>query len=194
MTMNLLDQILEHNEYFVENNLYEQYRTSRFPNKKLVVVSCMDTRLTELLPAAMGLKNGDSKIIKTAGAVVSHPFGSVMRSIMVAIYELGAQEICVVGHHDCGMTSIDPNHTLQKMRDRGISENTIDTLGYAGIDLRHWLKGISSLEESVLESARVIRQHPLIPADVRVHGLVIHPVTGRLEVLAGDYQLETDLA
>ena len=61
--MSLMDQILKHNEYFVENSLYEQYRTSRFPNKKLIVVSCMDTRLTKLLPAAKELQNGDSKII-----------------------------------------------------------------------------------------------------------------------------------
>jgi len=188
--MSLMDQILKHNEYFVENSLYEQYRTSRFPNKKLIVVSCMDTRLTELLPAAMGLKNGDSKIIKTAGAVVSHPFGSVMRSIMVAIYELGAEEICVVGHHDCGMTSIDPNHTMQKMLASGIPKETIETIGYAGIDLQLWLKGISSLEQSVLESARIIRQHPLVPAEVKVHALLIDPVTGRLEVLADDYHPE----
>ena len=30
---------------------------------KLAIVSCMDTRLTELLPRALGLKNGDAKII-----------------------------------------------------------------------------------------------------------------------------------
>lgn len=41
----------------------------------------MDTRLLELLPKAMGLKNGDAKIVKNAGAVISHPFGGVMKYI-----------------------------------------------------------------------------------------------------------------
>ena len=49
----------------------------------------MDTRLTELLPAALGIKNGDVKLIKNAGGVVMAPFGSVMRSLLVAVYELG---------------------------------------------------------------------------------------------------------
>ena len=53
----------------------------------------MDTRLTALLPAALGIKNGDVKMIKNAGGVISHPFGSVIRSLLVAIFELGVEEI-----------------------------------------------------------------------------------------------------
>ena len=58
----------------------------------------MDTRLTTLLPEALGIKNGDVKIIKNAGGVVSHLFGSVVRSILVAIYELGIEEIMAVSY------------------------------------------------------------------------------------------------
>ena len=52
---------------------YEKYITDKYPDKKLAVLSCMDTRLTELLPAALGLKNGDAKIIKNAGDLVLTP-------------------------------------------------------------------------------------------------------------------------
>lgn len=69
----LLDEIMEYNHSFVEKKEYEKYQTSKLPNKRLVVVSCMDMRLTELLPKAMNLRNGDAKILKTAGAVVSPP-------------------------------------------------------------------------------------------------------------------------
>ena len=60
----------------------------------------------ELLPQAMGFRNGDVKLVKNAGAIVSHPFGSVMRSILLAIYELHAEEVVVVGHTGCGMTGL----------------------------------------------------------------------------------------
>lgn len=63
----MIEQIVEYNKKFVENKGYEPYLTSKYPNKKLAVLTCMDTRLTELLPAALGLKNGDAKIIKNAG-------------------------------------------------------------------------------------------------------------------------------
>ena len=80
----MIEQIVEYNKKFVENKGYEPYLTSKYPNKKLAVLTCMDTRLTELLPAALGLKNGDAKIIKNAGGVISSPFGSAMRSLLIA--------------------------------------------------------------------------------------------------------------
>ncbi len=66
----MIDQIIAFNKTFVEQKCYEKYLTSKYPDKKLAVLSCMDTRLTELLPAALGLKNGDAKIIKNAGGLV----------------------------------------------------------------------------------------------------------------------------
>lgn len=183
----LLDEMIEYNKKFLENKEYEKYQTSKLPNKKLVVVSCMDTRLTELLPKAMNLRNGDAKILKTAGAVVSHPFGSIMRSIIVAIYELNAHEVCVVGHHDCGMAHVNPIATTKKMLERGISEQTLETLDYAGINIKDWLRGFDSVSESVLQSVEVIRNHPLIPKDIPVHGLVINPETGALDIVDNGY-------
>ena len=98
----MVEEIIAFNKQFVENKGYEKYITNKYPDKKLAILSCMDTRLTELLPAALGLRNGDAKIIKNAGAVISHPFGSVIRSLLVAIYELGVEEIMVIAHSDCG--------------------------------------------------------------------------------------------
>jgi carbonic anhydrase len=181
--MEKLDEILEFNQKFVEEKAYEPYITSKFPNKKLVILSCMDTRLTELLPRALNLKNGDVKLIKNAGAVVSHPFGSVMRSIIVAVYELGADEVFVIGHHGCGMGSLDAVETKKKMKSQGISEDTLHTLAYAGVNLDKWLARIDSIPNSVKESVEMIRNHPLIPNSVKVHGLVIDPETGKLDLV-----------
>ena len=64
----MLDEILEFNKQFVANKGYEKYITNKYPDKKIAILSCMDTRLTELLPAALGIKNGDVKMIKNAGA------------------------------------------------------------------------------------------------------------------------------
>ena len=66
----MINQIINHNKTFVAQKGYEKYITDKYPDKKLAVLSCMDTRLTELLPAALGLKNGDAKIIKNAGGLV----------------------------------------------------------------------------------------------------------------------------
>ena len=87
----MIDEILQYNQQFVAAKGYEKYITSKYPDKHLAVLSCMDTRLTELLPAALGLKNGDAKFIKNAGGLVISPFDSAMRSLIVAIFELGVR-------------------------------------------------------------------------------------------------------
>jgi carbonic anhydrase len=149
----------------------------------------MDTRLVELLPKAMGIRNGDVKMIKIAGAVVSHPFGSVMRSVLVAVYNLGAEEVAVVGHHGCGMTGLSPARVLDEASRRGISVRTLKALEEDGADLQHWLTGFQSPEAGVLASVDMIRNHPLMPKDVAIHGLIMDPETGRLEVLTADSRI-----
>ncbi len=183
MPTHLLNSILQHNRTFVQERRYEPFRTDSPPNKHLVVVTCMDSRLVELLPHAMNLRNGDVKLLKTAGAVVSHPFGSIMRSILVAVYDLGAREICIVGHHGCGMTGLNGGKILEKARARGIPEETIRILDHAGIKPKEWLVGFDRVEEAVRQSVDVVKHHPLLPADVVVNGLVIDPTTGQLDLL-----------
>ena len=106
----MIDQIIDYNKSFVAQKGYEKYLTDKYPDKKLAVLSCMDTRLTELLPAALGLKNGDAKIIKNAGGLVISAFDSAMRSLIVAIYELGVEEIMVVAHSHCGACHMSYDH------------------------------------------------------------------------------------
>lgn len=109
--MSKLEEIIKYNESFVGNKDYQEYVTTKIPKKKMAILSCMDTRLTELLPKAMNIKNGDAKIIKDAGATVMHPFGGVMRSILVAVYEFGAEDVFVIGHHGCGMSNLNTKKT-----------------------------------------------------------------------------------
>ncbi len=187
--MRKMDEILAFNKQFVEGKDYEQYlTTNRPPEKRVIIVTCMDARLTELLPKAMNMKNGDAKIIKNAGAIITSPFGNIMRSVLVALYELHANEVFLVGHHDCGMTGIDPNEVIKHMQARGIPEHVIHTLRHSGINLYRWLTGFDSVRESVVNSVEIVRNHPLLPPGTPVHGLIIHPDTGELEVVTDGYQ------
>lgn len=176
----MIDEIMKYNEAFVKNNEYEKYITSKYPDKKLAIVSCMDTRLTQLLPAALGLKNGDAKIIQNAGGVISHPFGSAMRSLLIGIYELYVEEILVIGHTDCGARYIDSQKMIEKMKAQGITQENINLLKYCGVDFDSWLGGFMDLEVSIRKSVDMICSHPLVPKMVVVHGLIIDSVTGEL--------------
>jgi len=179
----MIDEMLRFNKSFVESKGYEKYRTSKFPDKKIAIVTCMDTRLTELLPAALGIKNGDVKIIKNAGGTITNPFDSTVRSLLVAIYELGVNEVMIIGHTGCGVQGMDSADMLELMRGRGIPEEHITLMRHCGINLDEWLHGFEDTEAAVHETVGLVRNHPLVPADITVRGYIMHSVTGELTAI-----------
>ena len=174
-----IDGILAHNRAFVERRDFERYTTDKYPDKKLASVSCMATRL-----AALGLKNGDAKIIKGAGAEVAHPFGSVMRSLLIAVCELGVEDIMVVAHTNCGAQHMSGAAMIDSMRRLGVSDERIEFARHCGIDFDRWLAGFGDTEESVRKSVDLILNHPVMPPHVRVAGFVMDSVTGELVPVA----------
>ncbi len=170
----MIDTILEYNRKFVESGEYEKYKTSKYPDKKIAILTCMDTRLVTLLPAALGIRNGDVKLIKNAGAVVTNPFDSTIRSLLVAIYELGVNEI---------MVGMDAGEMLHLMKERGIDDEHISLMRHCGIDLDSWLHGFDDTPSAILETIDLISHHPLVPKDVVVRGYMMDSVTGELTPL-----------
>ncbi len=179
----MIDSILEFNREFVARKEYEKYATSKYPDKRIAIVTCMDTRLVELLPAALGIKNGDVKMIKNAGGTITNPFDSTVRSLLVAVYELGVNEIMIIGHTNCGVQGMDANEMLSLMRKRGISEEHITLMEHCGINLREWLHGFEETDAAVAETVDLVKNHPLMPADITVRGYILDSVTGELTAL-----------
>lgn len=179
----MIDEILKYNREFVESEGFRQFKTSKYPDKRIAIVTCMDTRLVELLPAALGIRNGDVKMIKNAGGTITNPFDSTMRSLLVAVYELGVNEVMVIGHTGCGVQGMDAEEMLGLMRERGINEEHISLMRHCGIDLNSWLHGFSDTAEAVNETVDLIRNHPLMAKDVRVAGYIMDSETGLLESL-----------
>ncbi len=157
---NMIEDILKFNKEFVAAKGYEPYVTSKYPDKKIAIVTCMDTRLVQLLPAALRIKNGDVKIIKNAGGTITNPFDSTMRSILVAVYELGVNEIMVIGHTGCGVQGMNAEEMLHLMRERGIDDEHISLMRHCGIDLDKWLHGFTDTAEAIAETVDLIRNHP----------------------------------
>lgn len=190
----LLQEILEYNEQFVLNKQYLPSEATKMPKKRMVVVSCMDARLIELLPKALDIHDGDAKVIRNAGGKIASPFDSVMQSVVASVYDLNADEIFLIGHHRCGASQTDPKGTIQKMLDRGVTTPEIlSAIEYAGVDLEKWLFGFHEVGDSTQANVDLVRNHPLIPKDVPVHGLVIDPHTGKLDLVVDGYQALNNL-
>ena len=175
--MGTIDEIIRFNRGYVEAKAYEPHLTDKYPDRKLAVLSCMDTRLSVLLQEALGLKNGDAKIIKNAGAVIPTPWDSAMRSLVVAVYELGVEEVMVVAHSGCGACHMSFGHFREEMLHRGIPEAN---LRRDDVDLDEWLEGFHDPEASVRNTVAGIKGHPLMPTGIVVRGFIMDSATGAL--------------
>ena len=181
----MIEEILKYNKEFVEQKGYERFLTDKYPNKRIAIVTCMDTRLVELLPAALGLRNGDVKIIKNAGGTITNPFDSAMRSLLVAVYELGVTEIMVIGHTHCGVQGMDSAEMQHLMLERGVPASNITLMKHCGIDLDSWLHGFDDTAAAVNETVDLIERHPLMPPEgITVRGYIMDSVTGKLTQVA----------
>ncbi|MCQ2101500.1 MAG: carbonic anhydrase, partial [Fibrobacter sp.] len=128
-------------------------------------------------------KNGDVKMIKNAGGTITNPFDSTVRSLLVAIYELGVNEIMIIGHTGCGVQGMDAQEMLHLMKERGVDEEHISLMRHCGIDLDSWLHGFEDTEAAVLETVDLVKNHPLVPKDIVVRGYIMESETGALKSL-----------
>ena len=174
----MVDDILKYNRQFVSEKAYEPFITDKYPAKKLAILTCMDTRLTVLLQEALGLRNGDAKIIKNAGGIIPTETDTAIRSLLVAIYELGVNEVMVIHHSTCGACHMSYEEFRPHMLERGIPEDTLKE--WEGRGIGPWLEGFHDTEASVRRTVEAIVNHPLVPKDVTVRGFIIDSVTGEL--------------
>lgn len=175
--MDRLQEILDYNHLFVESKGYEKYQATKYPSKRIAIVTCMDARLLELLPKAMNLKNGDAVMIKVAGGEISEHLDSVIRSLLISIYELHVEDIFIIGHHNCGAQYLCPDAFMHEM--------ALECGELEGMDeqIKELLNGFGNLEASVKKSVSLLKRQPFIPKRISVHGLLIDPDTGKLEVV-----------
>ena len=132
--------------------------------KGLAVVTCMDSRIDPL--AILGMKAGDVKILRNAGARVTD---DVLRTLVLACYLLDVTRVLVMPHTRCRMvgSAEDDIHALIEER------YGVDTYS---LEFRTVLDQESSLRRDI----RRIRSFPMLPADLVVGGAVYDVDTGRL--------------
>ena len=179
--MPLLDELLAHNRRFVAER---ELPFSRIPARKVVIFTCMDTRLVDFLEPALGLGRGDAKIIKNAGTTVIDPKGGVIRSLVVAVHALGCDEVLVIGHLDCGMGQIDEEDLERRMLASGVPARAITELQPS---LAEWLGTFRDVYGNVRSVVGILRNNPLLPSAVPIHGLMFDPANGHLELLVNGY-------
>jgi carbonic anhydrase len=134
--------------------------------KGLAVLTCIDSRIDPL--ALLGLRPGDAKIIRNAGARVTP---DALRSLVIAVNLLGVTRVCVVQHTDCAMVG----STEKEFRDRVGAARGLDASGW------EFLASTDQLT-TLRDDIAVITSCVLLPADLHVGGFVFDVHSGELMV------------
>ncbi|WP_196593329.1 beta-class carbonic anhydrase [Pectinatus sottacetonis] len=181
--MDIIKKVMSANDKFIKNN--NPIPFDKLPKWHVAIVTCMDTRLVNFLEPAMGISRGDVKMIKTAGNVVSGGLNDVIKSLMVCVYELGVKEILVVGHCHCGMEKTTSSSLSEKMKIAHITPAFIKKIIPL---LKNWADNFQQPQQNVIDSVNNIKNSPYLPGNIIVHGFIIDPDTGKLELLTNNNQ------
>jgi len=129
----------------------------------LAVLTCMDSRIEPL--AMLGLRPGDAKILRNAGARVTD---DVLRTLVLAMYLLGVERAMIVAHTKCRMAAGDEEDVHDAVRAAG------------GPDTRSLAFLVTGDQEATLRAdVQRVRSWPYL-ADLQVGGFLYDVDTGRL--------------
>lgn len=135
--------------------------------KGLAIVTCMDSRISPL--AVVGMKAGDAKILRNAGARVTE---DVLRTLVLATYLLGVDRILVMPHSDCRMAQSEEADIHSTIADQ------------YGVDTRSLeFRTVSDQKSALITDVTRIRSYPLLRKGVIVGGAIYNVTTGALEPL-----------
>lgn len=170
----LLQQIGEANKSFLAG----QSKPLDPTGDRFVVLTCIDGRLTNLVEPALGLVKHRVLVIRNAGNRVSDSSQESLRSIAAAVYLKGAREVFVVGHTDCVLSQFSAAEVIDKFRGMGIPRSA-----FGDEDLRNWFGAFNDIKANVLQSIASIRKSGVLPASIKIHGLIMNIEDGRLDVI-----------
>src|SRR5271165_3215128 len=160
--MSVIDEVLAANEIY--SRTHELRRLTPRPERKLAVLTCMDTRLSIL---TLGLKTGDAHIIRNAGGIVTD---DTLRSLLISHYLLGTEEFMVINHTDCGLMHTTESDLRNRIQNRAGTAAVAPAFFYA----------FQNIDENVRHQLQKLRSHPWVPQSVAVRGFVYDVSSGLL--------------
>ncbi len=187
--MRLLEAILEANHRAIDGDQKAGLRIAEYQDQlPIIALTCIDPRLNPVLPEVLGIPEEYFIWLRNAGNIITSPLSSTMRSLSLACAIKGGKEIVIIGHTDCQVGKVGTLELLERFQKLGISRQLLPD------NLNEFFGTFSSERQNVIKATGLVRQSPLIGAQVPVHGLMVDLETGKLESVVNGYTtLGTDM-
>jgi len=182
----ILSEVLEANARY-SANFGDKAKLTMPPARRFAILTCMDARLD---PAKFaGLAEGDAHVIRNAGGRASD---DAIRSLIISYKLLGTQEFFVIHHTNCGMEFF-TNEVMRDLLSSSLETAQLTSSGFRDVgkgpgdrsgEYIEWLT-IKDQQQSVLDDVARIRNHPLVPKSIPVHGCIYDVAHGKLTEVEG---------
>ena len=160
--MNGFDDLFAANTEFIKG--FKSQDLTGEAKKGLAIVTCMDSRINPL--SVMGMKSGDAKILRNAGARVTE---DVLRTLVLATYLLGVKKILVMPHTNCRMASAEEADIHEYIeKEYGVDTRSLE------------FRTVSDQEAALAIDVNRIRAYPFLNRDVVVGGAIYDVKTGTI--------------
>jgi len=161
--MTMIDSALKANREYAKRH---DRKLAHPPAPKIVVVTCMDPRLSDL-PDILGIPRIDIDVIRTGGPAVTQ---DVLSELVVSTRILRTKEIMLFNHTGCGFTTFTDEELNAKL--------AASTGDGSPAPMRFF--SYKDPAQHTREQIKMVRSHPWIAKDVPVRGFVFDMETGLL--------------
>ncbi|RAL26244.1 carbonic anhydrase [Thermoflavimicrobium daqui] len=149
--------------------------------KKVLFIIGMEEALEQWLYSATHLPPEKMLVLVSHGPLISEPFDSLMRSVIIAVAQENVEEIFVIGAINNNEFELVEKDLISIVNNGKVPLANKDYLSeFKENDIFQWLKGSETVTDSIKKSMDFIRQHPLMPSGVKVYGLSVDTVSGKL--------------
>jgi carbonic anhydrase len=182
----ILSEVLDANTKYA-GSFGEKGNLAMPPARHFAILTCMDARLDPARYA--GLSEGDAHVIRNAGGRATD---DAIRSLVISYKLLGTREFFVIHHTNCGMEFF-TNEVMRDLLNSSLETAELSSTGFRDVgkgpgsragEYIEWLT-IKNQKQSVLDDVARIRNHPLVPKSIPVHGYIYDVSSGKLLEVEG---------
>ena len=182
----ILTEVLESNRQYAAN-FGQKGKLALPPARSFAILTCMDARLDPAKYA--GLAEGDAHVIRNAGGRASD---DAIRSLVISYKLLGTRDFFVIHHTDCGMEFF-TNDVIRSLLASSLETAELTPKGFRDVghgpgsragEYVEWL-AIADQAQAVIDDVERIRNHPLVPKSIPIHGFVYDVRSGKLLEVEG---------
>src|SRR5882762_7576094 len=188
--MRLFEAIIDANHRALAGDQNAGLHPAEFEDElPIIALTCIDPGLNPLMPAVLGVPQGQFIWLRNAGNIISGPLSSTMRSLALACAIKGGKEIAIIGHTDCQVGKTTTAQLIDRLRELGVERYLLPD------NVNEYFGTFASERQNVIKAVDLVRHSPVIGPKIPVHGLMVDIATGKLEWVVNGYQtLDTVVA